>query len=49
MVTTRRNDSTIDSVLRDLNIGIDSDVVVATSPFLNDADAWIYAQKYQDK
>lgn len=49
MVTTRRNDSTIDTVLRDLNIGIDSDVVVATSPFSNDAVAWIYAQKYRDK
>ncbi|XP_024875132.1 glutamate receptor ionotropic, delta-2-like [Temnothorax curvispinosus] len=49
MVTTRRNDSTIDTVLRDLNIGIDSDVVVATSPLPNDTVAWIYAQKYRDK
>ncbi|KAL6268602.1 hypothetical protein P5V15_001734 [Pogonomyrmex californicus] len=49
MVTTRKNDSTIDTVLRDLNIGIDSDVVVATSPLLNDTVAWMYAQKYRDK
>ncbi|XP_072746317.1 glutamate receptor ionotropic, delta-2 isoform X2 [Anoplolepis gracilipes] len=49
MVTTRNTDSTIDTVLRDLNIGIDSDVVVATSPLLNDAVSWKYAQKYRDK
>ncbi|XP_067209353.1 uncharacterized protein [Linepithema humile] len=49
MVTTRNTDSTIDTVLRDLNIGIDSDVVVATSPLMNDAVAWKYAQKYRDK
>nr|XP_034174054.1 uncharacterized protein LOC117601445 isoform X1 [Osmia lignaria] len=30
MITTRNNDATIDTVLRHLNIGIDSDVVVAT-------------------
>ncbi|XP_012062681.1 PREDICTED: glutamate receptor ionotropic, delta-2-like [Atta cephalotes] len=49
MVTTRRHDFTIDTVLRDLNVGIDSDVIVATSPLQNDAAAWIYAQKYRDK
>ncbi|RLU24881.1 hypothetical protein DMN91_002972 [Ooceraea biroi] len=49
MVTTRNTDSTIDAVLRDLNIGIDSDVVVATSPFPGDAVAWRYAQKYLNK
>jgi len=49
MVTTRKNDSTIDTVLRDLNIGIDSDVVVATSPLQNNTVAWIYTQKYRDK
>ncbi|XP_050457023.1 uncharacterized protein LOC126854396 [Cataglyphis hispanica] len=49
MVTTRNTDSTIDTVLRDLNIGIDSDVVVATSPLLNDNVSWKYAQKYRDK
>ncbi|XP_011698217.1 PREDICTED: glutamate receptor ionotropic, delta-2-like isoform X2 [Wasmannia auropunctata] len=49
MVTTRKNDSTIDTVLRDLNIGIDSDVIVATSPLQNDAAAWTYAQKYRNK
>ncbi|XP_070158711.1 uncharacterized protein [Polyergus mexicanus] len=49
MVTTRNTDSAIDTVLRDLNIGIDSDVVVATSPLLNDAVSWKYAQKYRDK
>ncbi|XP_031846029.1 glutamate receptor 1 isoform X2 [Nomia melanderi] len=31
MITTRNTDATIDSVLRHLNIGIDSDVVIATS------------------
>nr|XP_003708073.2 PREDICTED: uncharacterized protein LOC100881110 isoform X3 [Megachile rotundata] len=30
LITTRSNDATIDTVLRHLNIGIDSDVVVAT-------------------
>ncbi|XP_020286535.1 glutamate receptor ionotropic, delta-2-like [Pseudomyrmex gracilis] len=49
MVTTRNTDSTIDTVLRDLNIGIDSDVVVATSPWQNDAISWKYAQKYREK
>lgn len=49
LVTTKDTDSTIDAILRDLNIGIDSDVVVATSPFPNDATAWKYAQKYVDK
>jgi len=49
MVTTRNTDSTIDTILRDLNIGIDSDVVIATSPLLNDAVSWKYAQKYRDK
>jgi len=49
MVTTRRHDFTIDTVFRDLNVGIDSDVIVATSPLQNDAAAWIYAQKYRDK
>ncbi|XP_029160937.1 glutamate receptor ionotropic, delta-2-like [Nylanderia fulva] len=49
MVTTRNTDSTIDTVLRDLNIGIDSDVVVATSPLLNDDVSWKYAQKYREK
>lgn len=49
LVTTRDTDSTIDAILRDLNIGIDSDVVVATSPLPNDATAWKYAQKYWNK
>ncbi|XP_011151492.2 uncharacterized protein LOC105190428 [Harpegnathos saltator] len=49
LVTTRDSDSIIDTVLRDLNIGIDSDVVVATSPLENDATAWKYAQKYLNK
>ncbi|XP_014600681.1 PREDICTED: uncharacterized protein LOC106785053 [Polistes canadensis] len=31
MITARNTDTTIDGVLKDLNIGIDSDVVVATS------------------
>ncbi|XP_047357286.1 uncharacterized protein LOC124952037 isoform X1 [Vespa velutina] len=31
MITARNTDTTIDAVLKDLNIGIDSDVVVATS------------------
>lgn len=31
MITARNTDATIDSVLRHLNIGIDSDVIVATS------------------
>jgi hypothetical protein len=49
MVTTSNTDSTIDTVFRDLNIGIDSDVVVATSPFPDDAVTWRYAQKYLNK
>lgn len=32
LVATKRNDAIIDTVLRVLNIGIDSDVIVATSP-----------------
>lgn len=32
LVTTKRTDAIIDRFLRILNIGIDSDVVVATSP-----------------
>nr|XP_033329772.1 uncharacterized protein LOC117222261 [Megalopta genalis] len=31
MITTRNTDTTIDTVLRHLNIGIDSDVIIATS------------------
>ncbi|XP_032670986.1 uncharacterized protein LOC116844031 [Odontomachus brunneus] len=49
LVTTKDTDSTIDAILRDLNIGIDSDIVVTTLPLPNDATAWKYAQKYWDK
>ncbi|XP_076629124.1 glutamate receptor ionotropic, delta-2 isoform X1 [Colletes latitarsis] len=37
MVTARNTDATIDNVLRHLNIGIDSDVIVAMSPLTREA------------
>ncbi|KZC09836.1 Glutamate receptor delta-2 subunit [Dufourea novaeangliae] len=48
MITTRNTDATIDRVLRHLNIGIDSDVVVAT-PSLSHSEIQNLSQTYWNR
>ncbi|XP_046825059.1 uncharacterized protein LOC124426896 [Vespa crabro] len=48
MITARNTDTTIDAVLKDLNIGIDSDVVVATSSNSQDV-MWELTLKYRNR